>query len=129
MIKPMPLFAILFAAALAACGGGGVDADYDTGFATLKEKPSDEVLCSFIIGQTTMDDVTDALGAPTSYTEDSGGSFLQYLIGALGQGPVRGVFFSFDADGKLDAPSVNEVSFPQCWRDQLDAREAARNGL
>ena len=126
MHKYLPV--VFGAAAIVACGGD--DGGEDTGFAFLQAVPSEAVLCSFVVDVTTEDQVLDALGEPTSYSGDAFGSFLQYWVGSIaetGASGVRGVYFAFDAQGKLDTPSVTQIPFPQCWRDQIDAREAARN--
>jgi len=126
MIKAM--MSMFCVASLVACGGGGGRADEETGYAFLEAVPSDEVLCSFVVGETTQAEVLDVLGEPTNYSGDTRGSFLQYWIGSLGEierSGVRGVYFSFGVDGTLESPSVTQIPFPQCWRDQLAARDAA----
>jgi hypothetical protein len=121
------LFAIVVA--VAGCGGGGEDSsERETGFLFLESDPTEELLCSFVIGVTTQSEVVVALGEPTHYSENTLGSVLQYWIGSeaeLGTSGLRAVLFSFDEEGKLDSPSVQQVPFPQCWRQQLDAADRA----
>lgn len=114
--------------AAGACGGGG-GSDPETGLVFLGAAPSEQVLCSLVVGQTTQTDVLDLLGEPTHYSEDSLGAFFQYWVGSeaeLGRTGLRAVLLSFDAQGRLDSPSVQQIPFPQCWREQLAARDAAR---
>ena len=130
MLKP--LLPMCFLVATTACGGGGGGgSEPETGFVYLRTVPSEEVLCSFVVGVTTESDVIDVLGEPTNYSGDSLGSFLQYWVGSLeeiGASGLRAVLLSFDEEGKLESPSVQQIPFPQCWRDQLAARDGAPAG-
>lgn len=113
---------------IAACGGGSSEADSDSGLMFLASTPSEEVLCSFVIGETTQSEVLDELGEPTHHSEDVMGSVLQYWIGSEadfgGAGP-RVIVFGFDVEGKLETPMVQQLPFPQCWRSQAAALDAA----
>lgn len=113
---------------LAACsGGGGSDAEPETGYRFLEADPSEEVLCSFIIGVTTREQVLDTLGEPTNVSDHAAGSTLQYWIGSqaeLARSGVRALVLGFDERGLLDDPYAQGVPFPQCWRDQIAALES-----
>jgi hypothetical protein len=63
-----------------ACGGGDDGGTPETGYVFLQAVPSEETLCSFVVGETTMGQVMDVLGEPTHYSESPTGSLLQYWI-------------------------------------------------
>lgn len=117
------------AVTVSACGAGGGAPASELDLVLLDTAPSESVLCSFVLGQTTTSDVLDTLGEPTHYSDSTIGAELQYWIGSaaeLGTGLVPMVVFGFDAAGTLETPWVQEVPFPQCWRDQAIARDARR---
>lgn len=110
----------------AACGGGGSEPESELKF--LKAAPTEDVLCSFVVGKTTEDEVLRVLGEPTNYSADSLGSLLQYWVGSLaevGSSGVRAVNLSFDDTGTLDMASVDQIPYPQCWRSRAETRDAA----
>lgn len=117
------LLAVSALVATVACGAGGGDSasDSNSGLVFLDAAPSEAMLCSFVIGETTSSEVLDALGEPTHYSESSLGISLQYWIGSdadLGGAGPRILVFGFDADDKLETPYVQQLSFPACWRNQ-----------
>jgi hypothetical protein len=123
------VYSTWFVAMMFGCGGGGGgDANDDLGeqIGLIEDLPAEEMLCSLIIGESTRVEVERALGEPTNESETSFGVTLQYWYGAyerfaLGQGAT--LLVSFDTAGALEEPSVMGMTFPQCWRDQLEARE------
>lgn len=108
---------LLFAAACGAGGGGGDDVEADSAY--LVAAPSESLLCSFIVGQTTEAEIVDALGEPTFATSTASGSDLQYWVGSdsfTGATLPRIISFMFDADGQLRMAYVQQLPFPGCWR-------------
>lgn len=123
----------LIVAVLLGCGGGGgkeANDDLADQIGLIEEFPTDAELCSLTMGVSTRADVEDVLGAPTNESETSLGVLLQYWYGSyqefgLGQGATLAM--PFDTNGALGEPSATGLTFPQCWRDQLAARDAAGN--
>ncbi len=58
MFKP-PLITMVLAMS-SACGGGG-GSEEETGFTFLRDVPSEQVLCSFVVGETTEAEVLGVL--------------------------------------------------------------------
>lgn len=115
--------------ALVACGAGGGGYQTETGLTLLATTPSEDVLCSLVIGETTSDEVLEVLGEPTHRSEDAMHALFQYWIGDeadLGELGRRVILLSFDGSGTLVSPLVEEVPFPQCWREQKEAYEQAQ---
>jgi hypothetical protein len=120
------LIIVAVTASVVACGGGS--SETDSGIVFLASTPPEEVLCSFVIGETTQSEVLDELGEPTHHSEDATGAVLQYWVGSeaeLGGAGPRLILFEFDAEGRLETPLVQQLPFPQCWRNQAAALDAA----
>lgn len=115
------LSALVFALC-AACGGDSSDMQMDRAY--LQAVPSEELLCSFVIGETSRQDIMDALGEPTNVFESASGSSLQYWVRSE-PGSPRVILFGFEPDGILSDMLTQQVPFPECWREQLDAIEAS----
>src|SRR5690606_1228710 len=121
MAKNLLAVSVLVAAVACGAGGGDSGSESNSVLVFLDAAPSEALLCSFIIGETTSSEVLDALGEPTHYSESSLGVSLQYWIGSEadvgGAGP-RILVYGFDAAAKRETPYVQQLSFPACWRSQ-----------
>lgn len=104
----------------AACGGGG-DSEPERASGFLEgPAPSEEVLCSLGIGESSWQEVMDTLGEPTSSIEDASGGTLQYWYGdpytASDLRDVQSLLFVFDEHAVLSAATVSQIPYPACWR-------------
>ncbi len=106
-----------------ACGDGGGDEDDGS------SPPSEQVLCSLSIGESSQEEVIAALGPATAVTSSGGLVLLNYDYGgsgvALSLGDVSTLMLVLDDDVFFDATAIN-VPFPDCWTRQIEARDEAR---
>lgn len=105
--------------------GGGATDELTDDFGLIAERPTEAELCSLIIGVSTRADVEEVLGPPTNESESSLGVDLQYWYGSYQEfslGQSASLLVSFDTNGVLEEPLTIGMTFPQCWRDQIEAR-------
>jgi hypothetical protein len=119
------LLPFLFAA-LVACGAGGdgQPTDAELGFHPLPV-PDVTTLCHLTVGVSTPTEATNLLGKPSGESQDSSGTTLQYWYGSYHDGVFPTILLSFDPHGALASPIVENSAFPQCWQDELAARDAS----
>ena len=118
-------FAVVAGLVLAGCGGGEGSPDGEIDFG--QSAPSEVTLCSFTVGQTTRAQVEATLGEPTSFSDEPGGSTVQYWYGSTSDPThLRMLVFSFDEGSKFDRASTTQIPYPTCWRTEEASAADAR---
>jgi hypothetical protein len=108
-----------------ACGDDGSETSSSAGF-LQGPLPSEPTLCRLEMGVATVADAGTVLGAPTNTTSFSDETTLGYYWGSV-VNPRATLVLTFDADGRLHSASLQDIVYPQCWRDQLKAGEASES--
>jgi hypothetical protein len=97
----------------------------------FRAPPSEELLCSLTIGESSRDDIAAALGPATAVTSSGGLSLLQYEYGrtdrvALSVSEVSSLMIVVNEDDRFEDATAINVPFPDCWTVQIEARDDAR---
>lgn len=119
---------IILGTTLFACSDDGEEATSSSGF-LRGPLPTEQTLCRLAMGTATVSGTRAVLGEPTDITSAADTTTLGYYWGSMVNLEAFALL-SFDQDGYLASAALQNIQFPQCWRDQLatlEASEAERN--
>ena len=122
--------AVMVATTVAACGDDGSQTALASRGFLRGPLPAEQTLCRLEMGSSTVAEARSVLGEPTDTSSFTNQTTLGYYWGSAVDLRAS-LLLSFDEQGKMSSAFLQDIAFPQCWRDQqaeIEAREAAEDG-